>query len=835
MRRSIVRGARWALGCVVAAVASRAAETPAGAAILQDLRSFGTVATLLHVAAHPDDENTTLITYFARGRGYRTAYLSLTRGDGGQNELGPEFDEKLGLARTQELLAARRLDGGRQFFTRAIDFGYSKSVDETLQFWDRKEVLGDVVRVIRQFRPDVVVTRFSPTAGGTHGHHTASAVLAVEAFKLAGDPKAYPEQLAQGLTVWQPRRVVLNGFGGRGGPGGGNAKGEAPAKSVRISTAGNDPVLGQSYAEIALRSRRMHVTQGFANIGMRGTGEETFLHLGGEPAEQDLFDGVDTTWARVAGGAEIGRRTAAAIAAFEGGNPAGSIPALLAIRAALADLAPGDPVVADKRAQLDRIVQACLGVTVETRAEAVEVVPGEALTIVPRVSGGDKAAVQLKEVRVHAADGGKLAAVAAGGAMTVPKITVAVPKNAPLTQPYWLREEGRSGIARVDDPTLIGTPENAPAFSVEYEFEVGGQALVVRDEPKHAQAAPKGERLRRVDIIPPIALGFAAEVSVFAPGKAREVVVEMLAARAGVSGRLKLDLPAGWSATPAERRFATKGVGERQRFAFVVQAPAGAASGRATAHAVVGDAHYTTQRIAIDYPHLPPLLLQPPARARLLSVDVAIRGRTVGYLPGAGDATAEALEQLGYAVKTLDGADLTTETLRPLDAVVVGVRAFNERKDLKARLPALFAYVEAGGTVIVQYNRPSGGLIEPLGPFPLSIAGPAPQLRVTDERAPVSFLAPEHAVLQAPNRIGPSDFEGWVQERGAYFPSTWDDRYTPVLAMSDAGEAPLRSSLLVARHGKGHYVYTGVAFFRQLPAGVPGAYRLFANLVSLGR
>jgi LmbE family N-acetylglucosaminyl deacetylase len=821
----------------LAAAGAFAAEVAPGAAVLQELRSFNTTGTMLHIAAHPDDENTQLITYFAKARGYRAAYLSLTRGDGGQNEIGPEFDEKLGVARTQELLAARRLDGGRQFFTRAIDFGYSKTVAETLQFWDRKEVLGDVVRVIRIFRPDVVVTRFSTTGGGTHGHHTASGVLGVEAFKLAGDPNAYPEQLQQGLTVWQPKRVMLNSGGfGRGGGGSGPA---APG-TIRADIGGKDPVTGEGLGAIAGRSRGRHITQGFGSFGGRGGGdgpnEQSFTTLGGEGATKDLFDGVDTTWARYgAAGAEIGRLTEQVIAEFKGDDLAASIPALLAVRKKLAAM-PDDALVRDRRQQLDRIVQACLGIEVKSVAAQPEVVPGERLaaTFTARATG--RLPVRWAGVRAF----GETAPAAPGRGLTAAGETVShqgtVPRDLPLTQPYWLREEGQSGLARVDDPRLIGQAENAPAFPVEYEFEVAGEKLVVADDLAVMEKTKQGERRRRVDVIPPVSLRLAAEVVLFAPGSSRPVEVEVSGVRAGVRGTVQLQLPAGWKSQPASRDFEVSAIGAKVTCAFTVTAPAGAVSGRLLARATVDGVGYSSQRVVIDYPHLPVMLLQPPARARLVVLDVAARGKTVGYLPGAGDDTVRALRQLGYEVRMLSGGDLTAEKLKGLDAVVIGVRAFNERDDLEANLPGLFAYVESGGTVIAQYNRPNGLATPKLGPYELSIQGSAPQLRVTDERAPVSFLAPQHPILTTPNRIGPADFAGWVQERGAYFPSSWDAaRYEPILAMSDPGEAPLKSSILVARHGRGYYVYTGVAFFRQLPAGVPGAYRLLANLVSLGK
>jgi hypothetical protein len=430
---------------------------------------------------------------------------------------------------------------------------------------------------------------------------------------------------------------------------------------------------------------------------------------------------------------------------------------------------------------------------------------------------------------------GAAGALAAGTAKTV-AATVAVPRDTALTQPYWLRADGSSGIARVDDPALIGLPENPATFVVHYYFEVGGQTLTVTDDLVFVEKIAKGERLRRVDVIPPVSLRFVSDVALIAPGATRTVAVEITGARDGAQGTLQLELPAGWRAAPATQSFKLGAVGAKATLTFEVTAPAQPGTGRMTAAARVDGMRYANQRVVIDYAHLPLMLLQPLARARLVAQNVAVRGKRVGYLPGAGDATAEALTQLGYSVTTLTGADLTLEKLRPLDAVVIGVRAFNERKDLAANLPGLFAYVEAGGTAIAQYNRPNGLLAETLAPFPLSIAGSAPALRVTDETAPVTFLAAGHPLLTAPNRLGPADFEGWVQERGLYFPSKWDEaRFEPVLAMNDPGEAPLRSSVLVAKHGRGHYVYTGLAFFRQLPAGVPGAYRLFANLVSLGK
>jgi LmbE family N-acetylglucosaminyl deacetylase len=820
-----------------AALALAAAEPAPGQAILQDLRSFREMGSVLYIAAHPDDENTQLITYLARGRCYRTAYMSLTRGDGGQNVLGPEFGDLLGVIRTQELLAARRVDGGRQFFSRARDFGYSKDYRDTLTKWDRQQVLSDIVRVIRLFRPDVVITRFPPEPGSTHGHHTASSVLALEAFKLAGDPKAFPEQLAS-LAPWQPRRILWNGWGPNfgstlTGPG-----------ILHIGIDGTDPVTGASFATIAARSRSMHRTQGFANFSAAAAGggprAESFKLLGGEPAAQDIMDGIDTAWSRVPGGTEVGRLAGQAIEQFNPAEPAASVPALLALRGRLAALAP-DPVVEEKRRQLDGILQACLGLSVETTVPSCEVVPGEALEF--RHTAVVRSTVPVRWLAVRYPGIGREAdrAIELRPNETATRdVTRTLPAGTPLSQPYWLREEGTPGMFRVDDPALIGMPESPPAVPIEDVFMVGGQTLVVRDEAVQVTAdKAKGAVRRRVDVIPPVSLGFSTPVELFAPGASRMVEVEIVSSRAGVAGTVGLDAPAGWRASPAKQAFRLAAVGDRARLTFSIMAPKSSATGVISARARFDGTSFGSQRMLISYSHIPPQLLQPPARLKVVSLEMEIRGRSVGYLPGASgasDSVAGCLEQMGYGVTELTGADLTAEKLKGFDAVVIGVRAFNTRTDVTPQLPALFAYVEAGGTVVEQYATPNGLQTAQLAPYELKLSRDLPHYRVTNENAPVELLDPGHAAFTTPNRIAAADFDGWVQERGLDFASEWDTgHFTPLLACSDAGEPPLKGGLLVARCGRGYFVYTGLSFFRQLPAGVPGAYRLFANLVSLGR
>ena len=824
------------------------ATVPSGAAILQELREFRTFGTVLHVAAHPDDENRVLLAYLSKGRDYRTGYLSINRGDGGQNEIGPEFGDLLGVIRTQELLAGRRIDGARQFFTRAIDFGYSKSMAETLSIWDHQAVLGDVVRVIRTFRPDVIITRFAPVAQpGNHGHHNASAVLAVEAFRLAGDPTAYPEQLAEGLTPWQPVRIVQNGGTG-----------------LVLNPSGVDPVTGETFQAMAARTSAQHKTQGVGgNFGP--SRQEGFTLLDGQPATTDIMDGVDPTWARVPnGGAEIAILADELIANFKPDTPDASVPAILALRAKLSALRtttlrrPEDPVLVEKINLFDRVLQHCLGLVLETTTSTAEVTHNEPINIHYRATV--HAAIQVSwlspaaerpyppisvfndsDLIMHFGSGNPfpinmqlVAGQAAEGEIT-DRVELLAPAH-PLTQPYWLREEPAAGMFQVSakDAKLIGQPENPPLFVVRYSFRVGGQNLALYDEVRAPDGS--GRPSRSVAIISPVSLKFGSFVALFTPGAKKAIEVEVTAARAGANGTLRLEPPTGWSITPASQTFKLAQPGEKTKVAFTVTAPMSAASGSILAVAEMADGtRYSNQHAEIHYDHIPVQILQPPARLKVVATDFAIRGRNVGYLPGAGDDLASSLQQLGYAVTSLTGADLTPEKLRGLDAIVIGVRAFNERTDFAANLPGLLAYAEGGGTVIAQYNRPNGLRTQQLGPYPLSIAGQAPPLRVTDENAPVSFLLPDHPALNQPNKITAADFTGWVQERGAYFASTWDGRYAAPLAMSDPGETQPSSSLLIAPYGKGYFVYTSLAFFRQLPAGVPGAYRLFANLVSLGK
>ncbi len=599
------------------------------------------------------------------------------------------------------------------------------------------------------------------------------------------------------------------------------------------------PLLGESIGEIAARSRSSHRSQGYGTVATRGSRLDDFQPLDGKPAGKDLFDGLDMGWSQFAGGEKIAPLIDGIIDHFNAEQPSLSVPALLEVRTLITD--HGFPFYSPfgaKRKQLDLVIQHCLGLYVETTVPQAEAVPGETLKMHQLVIARTAMPVRWRAVRYrYTAQEDKVDMDLHENQPMARDAAPQLRNDAPLSQPYWLRGPGTPGLYSVEHSTMIGKPEDLPAFGLDYVFEVGGQELVVEGEPLQITADPvKGEVRRKLDVIPPVSLALTRDVELFAPESERTIEVEIKAYRPDQAGTLKLAAPAGWTVAPESQPFHLAAVGDHARLAFTVHAPSQPGTAFLTAEATVGRRTYNTTRQEIRYDHIPFQLLQPPARLKAICLDLQIRGKNVGYLPGAGDKTAEALEAMGYAVTMLSGADLTAERLRAFDAVVVGVRAFNVRTDLVAGLPALFAYVENGGTVVEQYNTPGELKTMKLAPYALELSRNLPQQRVTDENAPVTLLVPEHPAFNVPNRLTPADFDGWVQERGLNFPVTWDqEHFETLLACNDAGEAPLKSGLLVAHYGKGYFVYTGLSFFRQLPAGVPGAYRLFANLVSLGK
>jgi LmbE family N-acetylglucosaminyl deacetylase len=800
---------------------------PDAAQVQLALKKLRVLASVLYVAAHPDDENNELIAYLAQGRLADAAYLSITRGDGGQNLIGPEIGERLGIIRSQELLAARRIDGGRQFFTRAIDFGFSKSPDETLRIWDKDTVLADTVRVIRLFQPDVVITRFPATVRPTHGHHTASALLAREAYAAAGDPKRFPEQI-KGIGAWKPRRIFWNTS-----PWFYEKKEDFKEEGlVKLDVGEFNPLLGLSFSEVAARSRSMHQSQGFGSSGSSGESLEYLELLEGEKFRDDLFDGIDTTWGRIPGGAAIGDILDRAYQAFNPENPSLSVPLLLEAREKIRAL-PAGRWKSVKQADLDQAIVACLGLYLEAASATSTAVPGETIKLNLEAANGSPVRVRLKRVAFPGTGIDQALEQDLGGRAGLAKETeVPLPKGLSDSQPYWLRQKGGPGVFRVDDDALIGLPENPSPLTVVFVLEVSGSPFQVERPVVYKWTdSVRGEQYRPFEVIPAVSVDLAEHVLVFPGPGAREVAVRVRAGRAGVDGTLHLEVPAGWQASPPSRDFTLGAKEAETTLRFEVRPPASASTGTLRAVAESGGARFDRGLVRIAHSHIPTQVLLPPAEGRLVRLDLQRKGQTIGYVQGAGDQIPAGLRQIGYTVVELKEDELVTERLRGFDAVILGVRAYNTLEGIKARQAALFDYAKAGGRLIIQYNTGHELKVEAVAPIPLTIS----RERVTEENAEVRFLLPKHPVLNQPNRITPADFDGWVQERGLYFANKWDPRFQAILSSNDAGEPPRDGGLLVAPYGEGFVVYTGYSWFRQIPAGVPGAYRIFVNLISLGR
>ena len=792
------------------------------------LQKLNVLGRVLYIAAHPDDENTNLMALWSNGSLYETAYLSITRGDGGQNLIGPELRERLGVIRTEELLAARRVDHGKQFFSRAIDFGFSKTAEETMRIWDHDKILSDVVWVVRKFRPDVIVTRFSPEDQLTHGHHTASAILAREAFSAAGDPNRFPEQLAF-VKPWRPTRLVWNTspffFSNRNLP-------FDPTGLTVLEAGGYNSLLGKAYTEIAAASLSMHKSQGVGSPPRRGARKEYFKLLEGQPMTTSLFEGIDTNWSRVANSESIATQIRQIISQFLPADPAASVPELLKLRQAMNGI-KDDSWVPEKKAELDGIIAACLGLHVEASTTNEAITPGQTATIKLEAINRCNIPVTLQEIRFSlSGDSMKIDAALPSNELVTRDLSCKIPENTPYSQPYWLRKSGTLGAFAVDEQTLVGLPENPPDLPVEIVLQVNGQELRYIVDTKYRLVDPVAGELRRPLVIePPVFAKVANSVLIFATNQPKSVGVHITAATGPAKGELKLAVPQGWGVYPASIPIDLKAADAEMVATFTVKPPDQDSEGTLRAVVSIDGRDYSLGRVRISYPHIGVHTLMPPAEARLVRADIREKGERIGYIPGAGDDVPESLQQIGYSVKILSESDITAENLKQFSAVVLGVRAYNTQERIANWLPELFAYVKAGGVAVAQYNTLAELKTDQLAPYPLEIS----RDRVTDENAEVRILAPDHSLMTTPNKITSKDFEGWVQERGLYFPKKWDPAWTAILSSNDPKEKPLDGGLLVAKSGKGFFIYTSYSWFRQLPAGVPGAYRLVANMLSLGK
>ncbi|AKQ46122.1 LmbE family protein [Rufibacter radiotolerans] len=810
------------------ALQAQAPKKPNAADIRLALEKLNVVGSVLYLAAHPDDENTRLIAYLANERKLRTGYLSLTRGDGGQNLIGPEIREELGVIRTQELLQARRLDGGEQFFTRANDFGFSKDPAETFTIWNREQVLADAVWVIRKFQPDVIITRFSPQPSGTHGHHTASAMIALEAFEAAADPKRFPEQLKT-VTPWQAKRLLWNTssfFYAQ------NQQFDASDK-LKLDVGTYNTLLGKSYNEIAAESRSMHKSQGFGSSGTRGEAIEYFEFLKGAPAKADLLEGVTTTWNRVPGSQPVAKLLQQALGSYDPSNPSGVVPTLLKAHTVL-DKMPASPWKTVKQQELQQVIKACLGLYLEVSStKEYAAAPGQMLQLQLEAVNRSAVPVSLSKIEYlfAARDTSVQQALEKNRPLFI-KTQLPIPASTSYSAPYWLREQGTTGMFTVKDQLLIGLPENPAAAQVKVQILVQGQPLSFVLPVIYKRTDPvEGEQYRPFEIAPPVFVNLTEKVYMFADTQPKPVTVRVRAGQDQLEGQVQLQLPKGWRSEPASTSFKLTQKGEDQLFTFLVYPSEAQTESTLSATATMAGKTYNQSLKTISYAHLPTQTLFPPAEAKAVKLDLKRKGQRIGYLMGAGDEVPSSLLQIGYQVEQLQVGNLSPAALKKYDAVVVGVRAYNTLERLRFQQPQLLEYVRDGGTLVVQYNVNNGLVTQALGPFPLKLSSD----RVTVEDAEVRFLKPDHPVLNSPNKITPQDFKGWVQERGLYFPGQWAPEYETIISTNDPGEPARESSLLVAKYGKGHFVYTGLSFFRELPAGVPGAYRLFVNLLSLGQ
>jgi LmbE family N-acetylglucosaminyl deacetylase len=801
--------------------------------IYEAVQKLNFLGTVLYVAAHPDDENTRLISYMSNHLKARTGYLALTRGDGGQNLIGSEIRELLGVIRTEELLAARRIDGGEQLFTRANDFGYSKHPDETLKIWDKDKVLSDVVWAIRKFKPDVIINRFNHTsAGKTHGHHTSSALLSMEAFDLANNEFAYPEQLK--LTgLWQPKTLYFNThWWFYGSP----EKFEKVDKSNMISfdVGIYYPQKGLSNNELASIASSQHLSQGFGRQSVRGTEKEYIEYLKGDfPKDKaNIFSGIDTSWNRVKYGNFIGDILYNIEKNFNFKDPSVHIPELIEAYK-LIQILEDEHWKTLKIKEIKSIIEACAGLYLEASANT------------PNSSSGNKIKLNIETLNRSNTEIKLISySISTNQLATLKNIdlepnvkqnfkdSITIPSDTKYTNPYWLNKKGTLGMYNVENQKLIGLPETPRSITVDFNLNINNTPITITKDMVYRYSKPdKGELYRPFEIIPEASARINDKVFIFENDKQKEISVTVKAGCDNLEGFVSMDYPKDWNVYPEQQKVAITTKGEEQTLVFTVIPPKFQSEGYLKPKVNINGKIYSKELIEINYSHIPFQTVLLPSESKIVRLNIQKRGENIGYIEGAGDVVPESLEQIGYNVVKLKPEDITPENLSRFDAIVVGIRAYNILDDLKFKQQLLFDFVEQGGNMIVQYNTSRRIKVDQIAPYDLKLSSN----RVTNEHAEVRLLNPNHPLLNYPNKITKTDFEGWTQERGLYFPSEWASNFTPILSMNDKGETPKDGSLLVAKYGKGYYIYTGLSFFREFPAGVSGAYRLFANMLSIGK
>ena len=783
--------------------------------IRQALNKLNVLGNVLYIAAHPDDENTSVLAYMAQGKLVCTAYLSLTRGDGGQNLLGSEKGALLGVIRTQELLSARRIDGAGQFFSRAIDFGYSKSADETLRNWDRELILSDIVRVIRKFQPDIILTRFSETRGG-HGHHISSAILVKEAFFAAADPSRFPEQLKE-LQTWQSKRIFWNTW-------------SPSAEALSIDVGEYNPILGQSYQEFAAASRSMHKSQGFGVSPGRGTQLIYFDLTAGDSSYIDLFDGIDLTWKRVSGGEAIQAPVNAILKKYDDHNPGAIVPDLISLYRQIDNL-PANRWIDIKKGEIQELLRMCSGIWFESIVWQQGVSPGSSIDVRSMVLSRSEIPVIVNRVRTtyFLKDSLLQKSLEVNRPFSY-KQTVEIPDDAPYTQPFWLEKSNNGKMFNISDDYQIEEAEAGPALNTKFYLEINDLPLTYEIPVLYRWTdAVKGEQFRPFIVRPAINVRIVEPTYVFADSTARDIHVQVQSTSGSRQGQISLSLPPGWEVQPGTFPFTLEESGDQISFSFKVKPLVTAQNGPAYLQAEVDGRKYTNEIIEIDYNHIPFQTVLQPAIAHLVSLDIVIQPGVIGYIMGSGDDIPKTLSQLGYQVDLLSDQDLNEKDLSVYDAIICGIRAFNTRPELQRQQKRLIEYVEEGGTWIVQHNTRFGTQVAQIGPYPFKTSG---RDRISEEDAPIRILMPEHPLFNYPNKITGKDFEDWIQERGLYFAESWEGKLYPLLSGNDQNEPAKLGGLLYTRYGKGVFIFTAYSWFRQLPAGVPGAYRLFINFIS---
>lgn len=788
------------------------------------LMKLNVLGTVLYVGAHPDDENTAVISYLAKGELLRTAYLSVTRGDGGQNLIGPEQSEQLGVIRTQELLEARKIDGGKQFFTRALDFGYSKSPAETFKIWNKNTILSDVVWIVRKFKPDVIISRFPETGEGGHGHHTASAILASEAFDLANNPSAFPEQLKY-VTIWQPKRIFWNAWVKTL-----ENKKINTAELPTINVGEYNPLLGKSYTEISALSRSMHKSQGFGASATRNNLLNHFVLLKGDSVKKDLFEGIDFTWNRVEGGEEIQKLIDKTILEFDDENPSASISDLAAIYTKIKNL-EDEYWKEVKLAEVKELIRSCAGIWIEGIGTDEYAALGDQIKVQTSIVNRSSENFILKSISVNnetkKIENGSLK----NGEMFTSDFVIHIPDDSKISNPYWLINEHSTGSFAVDDQTMIGLPESTAPFNCNFTVEIYGEEIEF-SVPLYKRITDPvdGELYSQVKITPPAVINIEKELYFFNGTSSKEIKVTVQTFKDNLSGKIFFNINNGWKIEPAAIDFYDMNKNQQKDFFIKITPNQSAFQSEITAKISIGGREYTKQIIRKQYKHIMPQTIFQNSKALLQSYDLTkTKLKKIGYISGSGDLIPNFLSDLGFDVVTFDDKQFNQNQLDQYDVIITGIRAYNTRDELAAFQKELFKYVENGGTLISQYNTTAQLILSP-GIFPLKISHD----RVTDENSAVKIINKDHKIFNYPYKITEDDFKGWIQERGLYFPAEWDEKYETLLSMNDDGENEKLSSILYAKYGKGTFVYTGLSFFREIPAGVEGAIKLFINILHAG-